>query len=148
MRRASPFATTKLLRFFSDIYNMEIGTIVNNTFPSIGLAIKASQNGRMSLPVAPGQVIYSHFRHISGTPAPEGTQGVAISRLQILDALIEQLSRTRSQPVENLGLSAETDENRVNALIEQYQREIQTAQAAAIYAPAAPMTGMLFNITA
>lgn len=127
---------------------MNIGNVPYHTFPSIGYAISASSDGRMSLPVAPGQVIYSHFKHISGTPAPEGTSGVNISKLQILNTLIEQLQRLKNQPVADMGFLNENDNERIDALIEQYQQQIKTTQTAGIYAPAAPFTGMLFNIAA
>jgi hypothetical protein len=127
---------------------MEISAIPHHTFPSIGYAISASKDGRMSLPVAPGQVIYSQFRHVSGTPAPDGVMGVNISKLRILDTMIEQLSRMKNQPVAGLEQLDESDEQRINALIEQYQSQIKAAQSVGLYAPMAPATGMLFSITA
>jgi hypothetical protein len=127
---------------------MSIGAISNNSFPSIGYAINASMSGRTSLPVSPGMVIYSHFKHVSGTPAPEGTKGVNISKLKILDTLIEQLSKMKDQPSADLGNLNESDEKRINALIDQYQKQIKAAQAVSIYTPASPVTGSLFNIAA
>jgi len=126
---------------------MSIGAVSNSAIPSVGYAITASSHGRMSLPVAPGLVIYSHFKHVSGTPAPEGTQGINISKLKILDTMIEQLSKMKDQSGMDFGNLEGTDEKRINALIEQYQKQIKTAQAAPIYTPAAPATGLLFNIT-
>ena len=127
---------------------MNIGAIHNQTFPSIGYAISVSNEGRMSLPVAPGLVIYSHFKHISGTPAPEGTQGVNISKLRILDTMIEQLSKMKNQPVADFGNFEGSDEERINVLIEQYQKQMKAAQSVNFYTPAAPATGVLFNIAA
>jgi hypothetical protein len=126
---------------------MSIGAISNNTIPSIGYAITASMSGRTALPVSPNMLIYSHFKHVSGTPAPEGTQGVNISKLKILDTLIEQLSKMKNQPTPELSVS-ESDEKRINALIDQYQKQIKAAQAVNIYTPASPVTGSLFNIAA
>ncbi|MDR0443519.1 MAG: hypothetical protein LBH44_08950 [Treponema sp.] len=103
--------------------------------------------GRMSIPVSPSQYIYSHFKHVSGVPAPEGTQGVNISKLKIIDTLIEQLSKMKKQPAMDFGALSENDEKRIDALIKQYQSQIHAAQAAAPYTPAAPVTGALFNIT-
>ena len=125
---------------------MDIGAVANHAFPSIGYAISAAVDGRMSLPVSPSQVIYSHFKHVSGTPAPEGTSGVNITKLKILDTLIEQLSRMKNQPYAEIGVTDETDEERINALIDQYQKQIKTASAG-IYSPAAPVTGALFSIS-
>ena len=127
---------------------MNIGTIPHQAFPSFGYAITAAQAGKASLPVAPGMVIYSHFKHVSGTPAPEGTQGVNISKLRILDTMIEQLSKMKSRPMSDFGNFDGTDEQRINALIEQYQKQLKTAQAVSVYTPTAPATGMLFNIAA
>ena len=127
---------------------MSIGNIPIHALPTVGYAMNAVSTGKMSLPVSPGMVIYSHFKNVSGTPAPEGTTGVNFSRLKILDTLIEQLKNMKKQPSvmmnsEDLGI----DENRINALIDQYQKQIRATQAANIYTPAAPVTGMLFNIS-
>ena len=126
---------------------MSVGTVSYNSFPSIGYALNMSRDGRMSLPVAPGQVIYSYFKHVSGTPAPEGTTGVNISRLKILNTLIDQLEKSKSQPSMDLGAVDETDEKRINALIDQYQSQIKAAQSTAVYTPAAPAVGALFSIS-
>jgi len=131
---------------------MSVGTVPFQTFPTVGYAMNAASNGKMSLPVSPGLVIYSHFKNVSGTPAPEGTTGVNISRLKILDTLIEQLKNMKKQPSvmmssDDLGIITESDEKRINALIDQYQKQIKATQAAGIYTPAAPITGMLFSIS-
>ena len=124
---------------------MNVGNIPHPSFPTYGFAITASSSGRTSLPVAPGQVIYSHFKHVTGTPAPEGTAGVNISKLKILDSLIEQLSKIKKQAAD-MDIANETDENRINALIDQYQKQLQATQATAVYSPISPAVGTLFNI--
>jgi hypothetical protein len=94
--------------------------------------------------------IYSHFRHVSGVPAPEGTRGIAINKLKILDVLIEQLGRIKKQGAAGpLGAETVSDE-RIDALIEQYEQQIRSAQAAsqaAAFSPA-PQTGAVFNLVA
>jgi len=124
---------------------MDIG-ISSSAFPSVGYAISEASNGRMTLPVSPGQLIYSHFKHVSGTPAPEGTQGVNITKLKILDTMIEQLSRMKNQPQAEFGNLDGSDEERINALIEQLQKQMKTAQSVGVYAPNAPATGALFSL--
>ncbi|GHV94033.1 hypothetical protein AGMMS50293_03530 [Spirochaetia bacterium] len=119
---------------------MDIGAVPYHAFPSVGYAISASHGGRLSLPVSPSSYIYSHFKHVSGVPAPDGVQGVNISRLKILDTLIEQLARMKKQPQPHFGERGEDAEKRINALIEQYQSQIRAAQAASSaisFAPAA-----------
>lgn len=126
---------------------MNIGSIPHHAFPSMGLVISEANDGRMSLPVAPGMLIYSHFKHITGTPAPEGTEGVNISKLKILDTMIEQLAKMKNQAPAEFGNLEGTDEGRINALIEQYQKQMKSAQSVGVYAPAAPAVGALFNLT-
>jgi len=125
---------------------MDIGAISGSAFPSVGYAISEASNGRMTLPVSPGMLIYSHFKHVSGTPAPEGTQGVNITKLKILDTLIEQLSKMKKQPQAEFGNMDGSDEARINVLIEQLQKQMKTAQSVGVYAPAAPATGALFSL--
>ena len=128
---------------------MNIGTVPNNTFPSI-YAINASQSGKTFLPVSPSTAIYANFKHVSGTPAPEGVQGVNINKLKIIDTLIEQLSRMKkdTEPLTDLG--GQNEEKRMNALINHYQNQIRTTQTASVnnpFAPSFPLVGSLFNIS-
>jgi hypothetical protein len=104
----------------------------------------------MSVPVSPGNYIYSHFKHVSGVPAAEGSRGVSISKLKILDVLIEQLAqmKKRPDPAPDAGLS----DGQIDALIDQYQGQIRQAQAAAgampyKSAPAVP-AGAVVNLVA
>lgn len=130
---------------------MNIVSVPYHTFPSIGYAINASQSGRMSLPVSSSSYIYSHFKHVSGVPAPEGVRGVNINKLKILDTLIEQLSRMKKEPYTALYGDEQTEEDRINAMIERYQgqiRLVQATNAAFPYRPAAPDAGMVFSLTA
>lgn len=99
--------------------------------PSMGFAISAYRGGRMSLPVSPSQYIYSHFRHVSGIPAPEGVRGLTINKLKILDALIENLSRLKQQPQPFFGEDGESADKRLDSLINHYESQIKAAQAAA-----------------
>jgi hypothetical protein len=103
----------------------------------------------MSLPVSPASYIYSHFKHVSGVPAPEGTHGVAVSRLKVLDVLIEQLSQMKKKP----DLAPDNLSNeQIDALISKYEGQIKAARAANaampyVLAPPAP-TGALLNLSA
>jgi hypothetical protein len=124
---------------------------ISGVVPSIGFAISASRNGRTSLPVAPAMYIYSHFRHVSGVPAPEGTHGVTISKLKILDSLIEQLGRMKNQGKIDLLSGGET-EDRLDILISQYEQQLRQAQAMSAAMPystaSQAATGAVFNLVA
>ncbi|GHV79514.1 hypothetical protein AGMMS49944_13050 [Spirochaetia bacterium] len=129
---------------------MSVGGSVNSAVPSIGYAISASAGGKMSLPVAPANYIYSHFKHVSGTPAPEGSRGVSISRLKILDVLIDQLAQIKQRP--EPALPTDASDERIDALIDQYRNQIRQAQAASAampYKPApASSAGAVVNMVA
>jgi hypothetical protein len=107
--------------------------------------------GRRSLPVAPSSYIYSQFKHVSGTPAPEGVRGVTINRLKVLNTLIEQLQQIKKNPLYAVQSGGENlSDERIDALIDQYENQIRQAQAAHAAmpyksAPAAPM-GVVFNL--
>ncbi|MDR3148165.1 MAG: hypothetical protein LBU00_07315 [Treponema sp.] len=120
--------------------------------PSIGFAISASRGGRMSLPVAPASYIYSHFKHVSGTPAPDGVHGVTINKLKILDVLIEQLGQIKRRPQMESNAAFPMSEDRINALIEQYENQIRQARAASAAIPYSLMpsapAGAVFNLVA
>jgi hypothetical protein len=46
----------------------------------------------------------------------------------------------------DFGALSETDEKRINILIEQYQKQLKAAQNVGVYAPVAPAAGALFDI--
>jgi len=136
---------------------MNISEIPYPSFPSVGYAISIAQsNGRASVPVSPSAYIYSQFEHVSGVPAPEGVRGVNIDKLKILDTLIGQLSRMKKGPeslesFESREIGTDQgNEKRINTLIEQYQNQVRTTQAANAnnpYAASAPMVGAIFSIS-
>ena len=133
---------------------MNISDVPYPAFPSVGYAISIAQsNGRASVPVSPSAYIYSQFEHVSGVPAPEGVRGVNIDKLKILDTLIGQLSRMKKEPESFESELMGTDqgnEKRINNLIEQYQNQVRTTQAANAnnpYAAPAPLAGAIFSIS-
>ena len=119
------------------------------TFPNIGYALTASNSGRMSLPVAPASYIYSQFKHVGGVPAPEGTRGVTVTKLKILDVMIEQLSQMKKQPELN---TKDLSNEQIDALISNYEGQIKAAATANTVMPYAPALqappGVLFSISA
>jgi len=128
---------------------MNIGSVPNYTFPSIGQAISMSQSGRVSVPVSQSTLIYSQFKHISGVPAPDGVSGVSINKLKILDTLIDQISRMKKEPDPQMDIKMQDSEAKFNHLIEHYQnqvRQIQADGAKTLYPPAVPLIGAVFNI--
>ena len=120
--------------------------IPNISIPAI--SYNTAQNGKMSFPVDSSSLIYSHFEHVSGIPAPEGTQGVAISKLNLLDVLIGQLSRI-GKGGSSFSFPGSPDTG-IDALIENYRNQIMQAKAASAAMPYIPspntQSGALFSL--
>ncbi|MCL2093467.1 MAG: hypothetical protein FWH12_04650 [Treponema sp.] len=120
----------------------------NITIPTVTPSM--AQTARMQLPVDPGSFIYSHFRYVSGTPAPEGTTGISINKLNLLDVLIGQLNQIRRHD-RPLPSAAPGPDGAIDALVEQYRNQILEVRSAAeampyIHTPSAP-SGALFSLS-
>ena len=126
-----------------------VSGISNISMPTISNFM--AQGGKMSIPVDSSSLIYSHFKHVSGIAAPQGSHGVSISKLNLLDVLIGQLNQIKKGgtaispvPAENL------DAGRLDALIETYKNQIQQAKAASAVMPYIPspsaQSGAVFSL--
>jgi len=108
----------------------------------------------MSVPVDSSALIYSHFENISGIPAPKGTEGVTISKMNLLDVLIGRLNQTRkSVPAFQAPSGSQTgrfDAKNLDKLIENYMNQIRQASAASRTTPYLPspntQPGALFSL--
>jgi len=133
--------------------------------PNISIAYMLPHSGRLSLPVDSSSLVHSQLKHISGVPAPEGTAGININKLNILDALIGQLNQIRmggispnltdgmevpllGTPHQDAGYNHITY---LDALIESYRGQIEQANAARAAMPYIPSPsaapGAVFNLT-
>jgi len=115
--------------------------------PNISIAYTLPQDGRLSVPVNPSSMIYSQLRYVTGTPAPEGTQGVNISKLNILNALIGQLNQVERGGID-MPLPGAQD---IDTLIEGYRIQIEQSIAASAAMPYIPspsaQPGAVLNLT-
>ena len=122
-----------------------VGGISNISIPAPNYA--GANYGKMALPVESSSLIYSHFEHVSGVPAPEGTQGVAISKLHLLDVLIAQLNRIKKDSFTDSLMNPVQD---MDAMIENLKSQIKQAQIANEKMPYNPFplveTGVIFNL--
>ena len=103
--------------------------------------------GKLYVPVSRSALLYSHFDHVSGVAAGNGQQGVSISKIRILNSLIDRMSAIKNQPKESI---SDISDDKAQALIEQYQKQLKqtVAQQSFILAGAKPMAGELFQIDA
>ena len=106
----------------------------------------ASSTGKLYVPVSKSALLYSNFDHVSGVAVKSGQQGVSISKIRILNSLIERLSAIKNEPKDSV---QNISDDQADVLIEAYQKQIQHAAATPyIVNGAQPMPGALFQIEA
>ena len=117
------------------------------TIPTLSYSVASS--GKMSIPVDSASLVYSHFEHVSGVLAPEGTEGISISKLNLLDALISQLSNISNNTIPQ---PAADPYKGVDAIIENLQIKANQAKSANEAMPYNPLPnlepGMIFDLAA
>ena len=107
----------------------------------------AAVAGKMYVPVSKSALLYSHFDHVSGVAASNGQSGVSISKLRILNSLIERVSAIKNEPVKQFGENLPS--NQVDQLIQNYQKQLKQAlQTPYILNGAQPLAGDLFSLLA
>jgi len=79
--------------------------------------------------------MFSYFQHVSGVPAPEGTHGVSISKLHLVDVLIGRLNQLQTNPNNQFHVNPH---NGIDALIESLQAQISQLTAASDIIPYSP----------
>jgi hypothetical protein len=117
-----------------------------NVFPA------GAGSGKLFVPVQPSMVIHAQFDHVSGVPATPGQGGVSVSKIQILNTLIDQLVSLKQEPASTKTLQP-TNDSDVGELIRAYQDKLQTTLKASasnrfLLPGATPQAGQLFSIQA
>ncbi|MCL2070352.1 MAG: hypothetical protein FWH19_05145 [Treponema sp.] len=107
-----------------------------------------SQGGRVSLPVHPSSLLYSNFEYVSGVAAPEGSNGISITGLRLLDVLIGQLNQIKQNSNSQFNLNPF---NGIDNLIESIENQIRQAKAASQAMPYIPSpsaeSGLVLDLT-
>ena len=119
---------------------------ISNVFSYSNLSSSGAA-GKLYVPVSRSALLYSHFDHVSGIAAGSGQQGISISKIRILNSLIDRLSAIKNQPKDSY---TDISNDQADALINLYQKQIQqtVAQKPYVLAGAQPMAGALFAIDA
>ena len=120
-----------------------------NNFNYSGI-VSNGGHGKLYVPVAQSNLIYAHFDHVTGVAAKPNQKGVSISKIQILNSLLNQLISMKNQPKPNIA-PENMDDSQLDALIQSTQSKIQTniqvAQATGYgLAGAAPQAGAVFSL--
>lgn len=130
-------------------------TNMNNLSPySYNAMASSSMGGKLYVPVKPSAVIFAQFDHISGVAAKSGQNGVSITKIRILNTLIENLSKIKSNSnINPLSKDNNLSDDHLEILIKNYQKQLKTAVSQAQSNPfmlsgVKPQTGALFAIDA
>jgi hypothetical protein len=110
-----------------------------------------SGGGKLFVPVRPNEVIHTQFDHVAGVPAAPKGEGVSVSKIKILDTLIDQLIAVKNQP-DAMKEQQNVDGGNIDALITAYQERLSAALNQAKSNPFMPTGaipgGQLFEIMA
>ena len=129
-------------------------TNISNLSPySYNEITSGGASGKLYVPVNPANVIYAQFDHISGVAAKKGQHGVSITKIQILNTLIENLAKIKTQSSSSEYQQMHLSDEQVDVLIKNYQQQIKQAvtQAQSVQYTAAginSLSGALFAIDA
>lgn len=109
-----------------------------------------SAGGKLYVPVSKSALLYSHFDHVSGFVARSGQQGVSVSKIQILNSLIDKVnsvSTTKMKP--KADAIANLSETQMDSLIKNLHGQLQNAmQTPYLLSGGMPLTGDLVSIQA
>ncbi len=121
-----------------------IGPLAAYLSPTI-LSVDAIAAGKRSVPVRPSLSVYL-FKHVMGVPSRSGEDEVPISKLRVLDNLIDRLVKLRGER----GESTPVDNGNVDTLIQRFQGELHAALSAAspLFSGLFPETGLIVNLLA
>lgn len=109
------------------------------------IVTNSSSFGKLYVPVSKSALLYSHFEHVQGVTAQAGQAGVSISKLRILNSMIEHVS-TKGELPSDLGKLSDSD---IDNLIKNYSQQIKkVAQSPYKLAGVQPFAGEIFSIQA
>jgi hypothetical protein len=104
--------------------------------------------GKVYVPVNKSSLLYSHFSHVSGVATKDNQNCVSISKIRILNSLIENLTSAKNVDVEKEKVAHMSDEQ-VDVLIQKYQKQIQQAAASQFSLPGSHVqAGLIFSFNA
>lgn len=94
---------------------------------------KISAGGRAFVPVKASQVLYSHFKYVSGFAQAQGQSGMSIDKLRILNSIIDQLVSMKTNEAQKAKLTesaaaqieSEISENQIDGLLDYYHNQIK-----------------------
>jgi len=112
--------------------------------------VATAQRTGIGLPVSSQSVIYSYYEHVHGYSAGDNSPTVPISKIRILNNLIDNLSRMKGDSsLKNPAQGAdEMSSEAMGQLIDSYAKELHRVVAAAQTGFNASETGMVVSLSA
>ena len=92
---------------------------------------RVSAGGRAYMAVNSSQMIYAHFKYVTGVPAGEGQRGASIDKLSILNSLIDRLvtakqtSMAEAKATKEVLKQEDVSEAQIDRLVQYYLSEIK-----------------------
>ena len=110
----------------------------------------SSNNSRIGLPVSSKSVIYSYYKHVQGYSAKDNSQTVPISKIRILNNLIENLSKMKGDNSlkNSINSTAKMSSEATDRLIESYSKELHRTVTSMNTGFNATETGLVVSLTA
>lgn len=107
---------------------MDIGsqTTINSTIHLSNLIRAQYSPGRIALPTSAG--MYTRFKHVQGVPAQVAGAGYSVSKLQMIDLLVDRLVQLKRQPMESPSPRSDAE---ADAMVVQYAQQISEALSSA-----------------
>ncbi|MBI9099688.1 MAG: hypothetical protein JEY91_14510 [Spirochaetaceae bacterium] len=109
-----------------------------------------TQSGKIGLPVASKSVLYSYYKHVHGYSSKDSSQTVPISKIRILNNLIENLTRMKgdSSMKHSISSTEKMSSEAASRLIDTYAKELHRVVTAAGSGFNATETGLVVSLTA
>jgi hypothetical protein len=101
------------------------GLSPNQTVPIVNLLKAKISEGKVAVPVKQSLSIYANFKHVSGVPTTQKGHGFSLSKLRVLNTLIERLISLKGKSFKAKDTTT-LSPDAVNSLIQKYTKELHT----------------------
>ena len=121
-----------------------INAVKSTITPNINHILRS---GRTFVPVRPLNSVYARFKHFIGVPSRDSASQVPVTKIRILDNLIERIGRLRGKGSEDFTIQ-KVDEANVDPMIKALEQELRNSLLVQkpSFTGLFPETGMLVNL--
>jgi len=111
--------------------------------------VSTSSGNKVTLPVSPAMTPYAQYKYVRGVPAWNDRRAVPVTKLRVLNNIIDSLHSIKEQ---RNSLAVKPDETMsdqaIDALIEQYSSQLHQAikQTAPVFGGEGAAVGMAFSL--